>query len=286
MPPPKKVFGHTLKVTYASNSSVTWLPSNTLVEEWGLLSSIGYTHSDLYASQLKISDFPPQMNRPPCGMNKDYLHAALRSSTRSPRELSPFFLRAFCLRICLWQLSRGLRGCSPMSRGRGCDPRLVRGSSGCTQFQLKVANFKRKSSTRSTFPHLQLQNHKSSTRSTFLQLQLQNLRRAPCAEQLAQSSLRRAACAEQLAEQLPQRNSRRATCTEHFAQLAQSKLHKALVQSNLRAGHVPKQLLRAYVRACVRAVAFFCWFVCVCVCVCMCVRLCLRFLRVCACVRE
>ena len=79
--------------------------------------------------------------------------------------------------------------------------------------------------------------------------------------------MRRAACAEQLAEQLPQRSSRRATCTEHFAQLAQSKLHKALVQSNLCAGHVPKQLLRAYVRACVRAVAFFCWFVCVCVCV-------------------
>ena len=104
------------------------------------------------------------------------------------------FLRVFCLRICLWQLSRGLRGCSPMSRGRGCDPRLVRGSSGCTQFQLKVANFKCKSSTRSTFPHLQLQNHKSSTRSTFLQLQLQNLRRATCAEQLAQSSLRRATC--------------------------------------------------------------------------------------------
>ena len=98
--------------------------------------------------------------------------------------------------------------------------------------------------------------------------------------------MRRAACAEQLAEQLPQRNSRRATCTEHFAQLAQSKLHKALVQSNLRAGHVPKQLLRAYVRACVRAVAFFCWFVCVCACVCVCVCVCASCGSVRACVNE
>ena len=98
--------------------------------------------------------------------------------------------------------------------------------------------------------------------------------------------MRRAACAEQLAEQLPQRNSRRATCTEHFAQLAQRKLHKALVQSNLRAGHVPKQLLRAYVRACVRAVAFFCWFVCVCACVCVCVCVCASCGSVRACVNE
>ena len=85
---------------------------------------------------------------------------------------------------------------------------------------------------------------------------------------------------------------RRATCTEHFAQRdlsrasAQSTCAEQLAQSNLRAGHVPKKLLRAYVRACVRAVAFFCWFVCVCVCVCMCVCVCVCVCASCGSVRA
>ena len=39
----------------------------------------------------------------------------------------------FCLRVGLWQVSRGLRGCSP---SRAVAARLVRGSSGC-----KIGNF-------------------------------------------------------------------------------------------------------------------------------------------------
>ena len=73
----------------------------------------------------------------------------------------------------------------------------------------------------------------SSVRSTFPQLR-QHLRRATCAESLAQSNLRRATCTEQLHKALAQSNLHRRTCTEHMRKaLARSNWRRALAQSNL-----------------------------------------------------
>ena len=80
-----------------------------------------------------------------------------------------------------------------------------------------------------------------------------NLRRATCAEQVAQSNLRRPTCTDQFAqsalpratcaEQLTQSNLHRATCTE---QLAQSNLQGAqFAQSNLQAATCRDQLAGA-----------------------------------------
>ena len=77
-----------------------------------------------------------------------------------------------------------------------------------------------------------------------------NLRRATCAEQVAQSNLRRPTCTDQFAqsalpratcaEQLTQSNLHRATCTE---QLAQSNLQGAqFAQSNLHSATCVEQL--------------------------------------------
>ena len=68
----------------------------------------------------------------------------------------------------------------------------------------KIATFKYKNSTRSTFPQLR-----------------QHLRRATCAESLAQSNLRSANCTERLHKALAQRN----------LVLAQTNLHRAHAQS-------------------------------------------------------
>ena len=77
----------------------------------------------------------------------------------------------------------------------------------------------------------------TSTRSTFPQLR-QHLRRATCAESLAQSNLRRATCTEHLHKALAQSNLHRPTCTEHMRNrrraLAQSNLLRALAGSSLQ----------------------------------------------------
>ena len=93
----------------------------------------------------------------------------------------------------------------------------------------KIATFKYKNSTRSTFPQLR-----------------QHLRRATCAESLAQSNLRRATCTEQLHKALAQSNLHRPTCTEHMCKaLARSNWRRALAQSNLLRALAQSNLHRA-----------------------------------------
>ena len=97
-----------------------------------------------------------------------------------------------------------------------------------------------------------------------MQLAFYNLRRATCAEQVAQSNLRRPTCTDQFAqsalpratcaEQLTQSNLHRATCTE---QLAQSNLQGAqFAQSNLQGTNLPEQLARSNLRRATCTVQF------------------------------
>ena len=92
-----------------------------------------------------------------------------------------------------------------------------------------------------------------------------NLRRATCAEQVAQSNLRRPTCTDQFAqsalpratcaEQLTQSNLHRATCTEQLAQsnlqgaqFAQSNLQGPTCRSNLRGAACAEQLAQCNLR--------------------------------------
>ena len=92
-----------------------------------------------------------------------------------------------------------------------------------------------------------------------------NLRRATCAEQVAQSNLRRPTCTDQFAqsalpratcaEQLTQSNLHRATCTEQLAQsnlqgaqFAQSNLQGPTCRSNLRGATCAEQLAQCNLR--------------------------------------
>ena len=111
------------------------------------------------------------------------------------------------------------------------------------RLQLLSTNVVRGAHSRSSGWKIAIFKYKNSTRSTFPQLR-QHLRRATCAESLAQSNLRSANCTEHLHKALAQSNLHKPTCTEHMRKalarsnwrraLAQSNLLRALVQSNLR----------------------------------------------------
>ena len=138
----------------------------------------------------------------------------LRESAWSRCKNSRFFA-TFVVRLGPRELSRGSRACSRNRRVAGSIPPWSAG--GRRKMQLAFYS---------------------------------NLRRATCAEQVAQSNLRRPTCTDQFAqsalpratcaEQLTQINLHRATCTE---QLAQSNLQGAqFAQSNLQGATCRDQL--------------------------------------------
>ena len=91
--------------------------------------------------------------------------------------------------------------------------------------------------------------YKRSTRSTPPQLR-QHLRRATCAESLAQGNLRSANCTEHLHKALAQSTLHRPTCTEHMRKaLARSNWRRALAQSNLLRALAQSNLHRALARS-------------------------------------
>ena len=128
------------------------------------------------------------------------------------------------MRSVLPQLRLENRGFLSTNVVRGAHPH----SSG-----LKIATFQYKNSTQSTFPQ-----HR------------QHLRRATCAESLAQSNMRRATCTEQLHKALAQSNLHRPTCTEHVRKaLARSNWRRALAQRNLLRALAQSNLHRAHAQS-------------------------------------
>ena len=115
--------------------------------------------------------------------------------------------------------------------------------------QLFSTNVVRGAHPRSSGWRIEFFEYKRSTRSTPPQLR-QHLRRATCAESLAQSNLRRATCTEQLHKALAQSNLHRPTCTEHMRKaLARSNWRRALAQSNLLRALAQSNLHRALARS-------------------------------------
>ena len=139
-------------------------------------------------------------------------------------------LKVFCDFCCSNWLSRGSRACSRNRRVAGLIPPWSAGG----RRKMQLAFFS-------------------------------NLRRATCAEQVAQSNLRRPTCTDQFAqsalpratcaEQLTQSNLHRATCTEQLAQsnlqgaqFAQSNLQGPTCRSNLRGATCAEQLAQCNLR--------------------------------------
>ena len=145
-----------------------------------------------------------------------FLAAPARPSTGTVRIEALSLWRRAILLLAKWPLDPAVAGsippwsaAAPAGKSQLLSTNVVRGAHSRSS-GWKIATFKYKNSTRSTFPQLR-----------------QHLRRATCAESLAQSHLHRALAQSTCAEQLAQ-----STCAE---QLAQSTCVQQLAENNLRA---------------------------------------------------